>query len=105
MYGEEWSFGQCRTGSGVFCIRPKSHSQYTYRETLVLGRTLLDPSSVALLLAKLRREWKGTSYHLLTRNCNHFGDLLCRCLGVGELPCEQSGGGGLEEGLGPVLTV
>ena len=87
VYGEEWSFGQCSSGSRVFSIRPKSHSHYTFRETLVLGRSSLDRTSVTLLLAKLRRDWIGASYHLLTRNCNHFGDLLCGCLGVGHLPC------------------
>ncbi|KAH7557684.1 hypothetical protein JRO89_XS11G0201100 [Xanthoceras sorbifolium] len=38
------------------------------------------------ILRELSREWPGSSYDLLSRNCNHFCDELCERLGVPKLP-------------------
>ena len=32
VHGEEWSYGFCDRGSGVYCCRPKANSMYTLRE-------------------------------------------------------------------------
>ncbi|KAE8719722.1 putative receptor-like protein kinase [Hibiscus syriacus] len=38
------------------------------------------------ILQELSREWPGSSYDLLSKNCNHFCDEFCERLGVQKLP-------------------
>ncbi|KAH7427785.1 hypothetical protein KP509_10G059800 [Ceratopteris richardii] len=83
---EEWSFGYCDTGSGVFSCPSKANAVYSYRETISLGKTLLSRSRVTQILIELGREWPGYSYDLLSRNCNHFCDAFGERLGVQKLP-------------------
>lgn len=83
---EEWSFGFCEQGSGVFSCPPSKNPMYTYRERMVLGKTNCPMFEVNQILRELSREWPGNSYDLLSRNCNHFCDELCERLGVPKLP-------------------
>jgi hypothetical protein len=59
---------------------------YTYRERIVLGETECGIAAVNRILRELSREWPGHSYDLLSRNCNHFCDVLCERLSVPKLP-------------------
>ncbi|KAL9675601.1 hypothetical protein QQ045_003803 [Rhodiola kirilowii] len=70
VYGdEEWSFGFCEQGTGVFsCPTGKKKSD------------------VNQILRELSREWPGHSYDLLAKNCNHFCEEFCERLGVPKLP-------------------
>ncbi|KAM0934593.1 putative PPPDE peptidase domain-containing protein [Dioscorea sansibarensis] len=87
VYGdEEWSFGFCEHGSGVFSCPPRKNHLYTYRESMVLGETNLSCAEVNQILRELSREWPGRSYELLSRNCNHFCDTFCERLGTPKLP-------------------
>uniref|UniRef100_A0A0E0MA42 PPPDE domain-containing protein n=1 Tax=Oryza punctata TaxID=4537 RepID=A0A0E0MA42_ORYPU len=87
VYGEEeWSFGFCENGSGVFSCPIGKNPMYTYRECIVLGETECSIATVNRILRELSREWPGHSYDLLSRNCNHFCDVLCERLGVPKLP-------------------
>ncbi|KAH1089830.1 hypothetical protein J1N35_017087 [Gossypium stocksii] len=87
VYGEdEWSFGFCEQGSGVFSCPSGKNPMYTYRESMVLGRTNFSIFKVNQILRELSREWPGSSYDLLSRNCNHFCDDFCERLGVQKLP-------------------
>lgn len=87
VYGkQEWSFGYCDSGSGVFCCPRTENPMYIYRETLSLGRTSLSPLKVTEVLMALRHEWQGLSYDLLSRNCNHFCNDFCTRLDVQKIP-------------------
>ncbi|KAL8534466.1 hypothetical protein ACS0TY_010469 [Phlomoides rotata] len=87
VYGdEEWSFGFCEQGTGVFSCPPTKNPMYTYRECIILGKTSFSISKVNQILRELSREWPGHSYDLLSKNCNHFCDALCERLGVPKLP-------------------
>ncbi|KAK4837955.1 hypothetical protein QYF36_009813 [Acer negundo] len=87
VYGEdEWSFGFCEQGSGVFSCPSSKNPMYTYRENIVLGQTNFSIFKVNQILRELSREWPGSSYDLLSKNCNHFCDELCEKLGVPKLP-------------------
>ncbi|KAE8729953.1 hypothetical protein F3Y22_tig00003041pilonHSYRG00308 [Hibiscus syriacus] len=87
VYGEEeWSFGFCEHGSGVFSCPSGKNPMYTYRESMVLGRTNFSKFKVNQILQELSREWPGSSYDLLSKNCNHFCDEFCERLGVQKLP-------------------
>lgn len=87
VYGdEEWSFGFCEQGSGVFSCPSGRNPMYTYRESIVLGKTNFSIFKVNQILRELSREWPGNLYDLLGRNCNHFCDEFCDRLGVPKLP-------------------
>eukprot|EP00250_Pteridium_aquilinum_P002000 c12212_g1_i1 orf=546-1472(+) len=87
VYGkQEWSFGFCESGTGVFNCRRTENPMYIYRESLSLGHTPLSPSSVREVLNELKQEWKGSDYDLLARNCNHFCNEFCTKLKVQKLP-------------------
>ncbi|PKA55985.1 DeSI-like protein [Apostasia shenzhenica] len=87
VYGdEEWSFGFCEDGSGVFSCPSSKNPMYTYRERIVLGETDCSLLKVKQILRELNREWPGSSYDLLSKNCNHFCDAFCESLGVPKLP-------------------
>lgn len=90
VYGEEWSFGYCDRGSGVFSCKPKENPMYTFRETIEMGMTAMSESEAKALLKQLSLEWRGRSYDMLAKNCNHFCDELCQKLGVGPIPGEMS---------------
>ncbi|XP_068650841.1 uncharacterized protein [Aristolochia californica] len=83
---DEWSFGFCENGSGVFCCPSGKNPMYTYRERIVLGVTQCSIFKVNQILRELSREWPGNSYDLLAKNCNHFCDEFCERLGVPKLP-------------------
>ena len=87
IYNEEWSYGFCDFGTGVFSCAPKSNPMYTYRETVILGRTRMTRTRVNQIIFELSNKWAGTSYDLLSRNCNHFCEELCSRLGVHKIPC------------------
>lgn len=86
IYGEEWSFGFCENGTGVFNCPPRQNPMYTYRESIVLGYTTLSATKVNQILKELSREWPGYAYDLLSKNCNHFCDSFCEKLEVQKLP-------------------
>lgn len=87
VYGdEEWSFGFCEQGTGVFSCPPTKNPMYTFRESIILGKTSFPNSKVNQIVRELSREWPGHSYDLLSKNCNHFCDELCERLGVPKLP-------------------
>ncbi|KAJ3682047.1 hypothetical protein LUZ60_014620 [Juncus effusus] len=83
---EEWSFGFCEYGSGVFSCPPGKNPMYTYREKIVLGETDRSIATVNQIIRQLSREWPGSSYDLLAKNCNHFCDEFCDRLGVPKIP-------------------
>ncbi|CAN1264521.1 DeSI-like protein At4g17486 [Linum perenne] len=87
VFGEdEWSFGFCENGTGVFSCPSGKNPMYTYRESIVLGKTNFSRMKVNQILRELSWEWPGSSYDLLAKNCNHFCDQLCEKLGVQKLP-------------------
>lgn len=83
---EEWSFGFCEQGTGVFSCPSGKNPMYTYRECIILGKTNFSIFKVNQILRELSREWPGNAYDLLAKNCNHFCDELCERLGVPKLP-------------------
>ncbi|ESW24188.1 hypothetical protein PHAVU_004G109400 [Phaseolus vulgaris] len=83
---DEWSFGFCDQGTGVFSCPSGKNPMYTYRESIVLGKTNFPCLKVNQILRELSREWPGSSYDLLAKNCNHFCDEFCERLGVPKLP-------------------
>jgi hypothetical protein len=86
VYGREWSFGRCTSGSGVCACGPRQHKDHRFRETVPLKRTRLSDAGVAAILEAVRSEYPGQSYHLLHKNCCKFAEDFCQRLGAGPMP-------------------
>jgi len=87
LYGQEWSFGMSdHPSTGVHWCKPGKNGDHTFRETLAMGHTKVTFDEFRALIIELRKEWTGPTYSLLTKNCHHFSDELCRRLGVARLP-------------------
>lgn len=82
VFGHEWSFGM----HGVCVSVPRQHQYYTFRQSVAMGTTRLQQRDVVRAILKLRAEWPGSKYDLLTKNCGTFCNELCMQLGVGGIP-------------------
>lgn len=65
---------------------PRMDREHHYRETICLHKTYLDSKSIRQLTDTLEKEYNNTNYHVLHRNCCHFADDFCQCLGAGRIP-------------------
>ena len=86
VYGYEWSFGYCPSGSGVYKMKPMGNKMYTFRESLPLGETPLSQTQFHSVLKQLQAEYQGCTYDLLTRNCCHFCEELTERLSSESIP-------------------
>jgi hypothetical protein len=78
--------GGARRGTGVYqcCAGANPHLAFTRQTRCYLGETSLRHAEIVQVLDDLRKEWSSDSYHLLTKNCNHFCDALVRLLVPGK---------------------
>jgi len=105
VFGLEWSFGMTMDDStGVACVNPKQDPDHSYRETIDMGIVNISPQEFSKMMGRLRDEWPGSSYQLLSRNCHHFSDCLLRELGVGYLPSWCNSLAGKPKDAGEWLT-
>ncbi|KAL9231514.1 hypothetical protein vseg_006736 [Gypsophila vaccaria] len=73
VHGVEYAFGaHDHATTGVFEVEPKQCPGFTFRKSILIGRTDLGTKEVRTLIEKLSTEYLGNSYHLITKNCNHF---------------------------------
>ncbi|KAI9716473.1 MAG: hypothetical protein M1812_005368 [Candelaria pacifica] len=67
--------------SGVYWTKPKlAPPGGTFRCELLHGFTLRPESEIEEILKETSNKFQGTSYNLLTNNCNHFTSYLCSTL-------------------------
>ncbi|XP_052175488.1 deSI-like protein At4g17486 isoform X2 [Diospyros lotus] len=73
VHGVEYAFGAHeRPTTGIFEVEPKQCPGFTFRKSILIGRTDMDPKQVRALMEKLAEEYSGNTYNLITKNCNHF---------------------------------
>jgi hypothetical protein len=48
-----------------------------FRKSILIVRTDLGPKEVRAFMEKLAQEYPGNTYHLITKNCNHFCNDVC----------------------------
>ncbi|KAJ8751655.1 hypothetical protein K2173_025814 [Erythroxylum novogranatense] len=78
VHGVEYGFGaHDNSSTGIFEVGPKQCPGFTFRKSILIGRTDLGPKEVGEFMEKLARDYSGNSYHLITKNCNHFCDDVC----------------------------
>ena len=71
--------GHDRPGvSGVYWTKPRLEPPGgTFRCELIQGYTSRSEEEIEALIYQISQEFLGTSYNLLSRNCNHFTAYLC----------------------------
>ena len=84
--GHEWSYGHASEGTGVFDWAARENPHHAFRETIPLGRTRLKNDQLTALLERLKGEWRGGDYHLVSHNCQTFSSTLCAELAVSPPP-------------------
>ncbi|MBA0598684.1 deSI-like protein At4g17486 [Gossypium raimondii] len=78
VHGVEYGFGAHEhSTTGIFEVEPKQCPGFTFRKSILIGRTDLGPKDVRAFMEKLAKEYSGNSYHLITKNCNHFCNDVC----------------------------
>lgn len=81
--GKEYAYGghDKRGLTGVYWTKPKTEPPGgTFRCEILHGFTLATEQEIEATLRAASDEFLGTSYNLLTKNCNHFTSYLCRRL-------------------------
>lgn len=86
VYGKEWSFRRTLLGTGIYWYPPKSCTAHKYRESVPMGKANVTEEQFLQLIHKLKKEWPGSGYDILRRNCCVFSNELCQKLGVGTIP-------------------
>lgn len=60
--------------SGVFEVEPKTCPGFIFRRSIPLGRINMPPSEFRTFVETMASEYHGNTYHLISKNCNHFTD-------------------------------
>lgn len=78
VHGIEYAYGAHEYPStGIFEGEPKQCEGFTFRKSILIGKTDLGPLEVRATMEELSEIYKGSSYNLITKNCNHFCDEIC----------------------------
>eukprot|EP01033_Poteriospumella_lacustris_P016361 gene16360-11694_t len=80
---DEYTFA---SSAGIFTHPPKGAGGAKFRESIELGEYKGTAKDLETVVNNLRSSFKGTDYHLLTNNCNHFANALVQRLLGREIP-------------------
>ncbi|KAG6739232.1 hypothetical protein POTOM_056823 [Populus tomentosa] len=87
VHGVEYGFGaHDHPTTGIFEVEPKQCPGFMFRKSILIGRTDLGPKEVRVFMEKLAQEFPGNTYHLITKNCNHFCNDVCLKLTGKKIP-------------------
>ncbi|KAL3083107.1 hypothetical protein niasHS_010909 [Heterodera schachtii] len=91
VYDTEYAYGgHPFPFSGIFENTPRDAEElgenFKFRESIPLGETDFSAEDVNKMIQNLGQEYRGDSYHLITKNCNHFSAILSKVLTGQELP-------------------
>ena len=70
--GLEWSYGSVDDGTGIFFVVPQTSTIGKFKESVLIGETVLNDEQILDALQRLSTKWKGSQYHLLKKNCLIF---------------------------------
>ncbi|XP_008798593.1 deSI-like protein At4g17486 isoform X1 [Phoenix dactylifera] len=75
VHGLEYGFGaHDYPASGVFEVEPKNCPGFSYKCSISLGHVNMPPSEFRAFIENMAADYHGDTYHLISKNCNHFTD-------------------------------
>ncbi|KAK4770546.1 hypothetical protein SAY87_031078 [Trapa incisa] len=78
VHGVEYAFGaHDYASSGVFEVEPRQCPGFKFRKSIFIGTTSLDPVQVRQFMEHQASSYNGDTYHLISKNCNHFCKDIC----------------------------
>ncbi|CAM8926174.1 unnamed protein product [Rhodiola kirilowii] len=81
VHGVEYTFGaHDYPTSGVFGVEPRKCPGFKFRKSIFIGTTYLSENQVRDFMERYSAYYNGDSYHLITKNCNHFCKDICHKL-------------------------
>nr|XP_043635983.1 deSI-like protein At4g17486 isoform X1 [Erigeron canadensis] len=87
VHGVEYAYGAHEEATtGIFEGEPKQCEGFTFRKRILIGWTDMNIKEVKGFMEELGHEYKGTSYNLITKNCNHFCKDVCIRLTGNSIP-------------------
>ncbi|URE36410.1 ethylene-responsive element-binding protein [Musa troglodytarum] len=87
VHGVEYAFGaHDYPTSGVFEVEPHQCPGFRFRKSIFMGTTCLDPFQVREFMEIQSVNYNGDTYHLITKNCNHFCQDICFKLTGNSIP-------------------
>ncbi|KAK9672552.1 hypothetical protein RND81_12G107900 [Saponaria officinalis] len=87
VHGMEYGFGaHDLAASGVSEVEPKSCPGFIYRSSISLGRTSMSQLEFRTFIEGVASDYHGDTYHLITKNCNHFTDDMANRLTGKRIP-------------------
>ncbi|XP_028799167.1 deSI-like protein At4g17486 [Neltuma alba] len=87
IHGVEYGFGAHEYDTtGIFLVEPRHCPGFTFRKSIFIGTTDLGPKHVSTFMDKLANRYSGNTYHLITKNCNHFCNDVCLRLTANSIP-------------------
>ncbi|WOL06095.1 deSI-like protein [Canna indica] len=87
VHGMEYGFGAHEYSfSGVFEVEPKNCPGFIFRRSVWLGTTKMSRSEFRSFIEELSEKYHGDTYHLISKNCNHFTDEVCKQLTGKRIP-------------------
>ncbi|KAL7189671.1 hypothetical protein ACSBR1_039337 [Camellia fascicularis] len=90
VHGMEYGFGAHDFPvSGVFEVEPKSCPGFIFRCSIPLGHTSMPPYEFRTFIESVASEYHGNTYHLISKNCNHFTNDIAWRLTSKHIPGQQ----------------
>lgn len=87
VHGVEYAFGAHEyPTTGIFEGDPKQCEGFTFRKSILIGRTEMDLTEVRAKMDELAEKYRGNAYNLITKNCNHFCNDVCLWLTGNPIP-------------------
>ncbi|XP_002465054.2 deSI-like protein At4g17486 isoform X2 [Sorghum bicolor] len=81
VHGVEYAFGAHDYSiSGVFEVEPRQCPGFKFRRSICMGTTCLDPLQIREFMEIQSVNYNGDTYHLISKNCNHFCEDICKRL-------------------------
>ncbi|CAA6670229.1 unnamed protein product [Spirodela intermedia] len=78
VHGVEYAYGaHDHPTTGIFEGEPRQCPGFRFRKSILIGRTDLGPREVRIFMEKMAESYTGCSYHLISKNCNHFCNDVC----------------------------
>ncbi|XP_050235479.1 deSI-like protein At4g17486 [Mercurialis annua] len=75
VHGKEYGYGAHDFPvSGVFEVEPRNCPGFIYRCSIPLGRINMPAYDFRTFIESVASEYHGDTYHLISKNCNHFTD-------------------------------